>query len=206
MPEYDAAIDYDRQKKIWGWHGPEVVFGLIYECISPGQSVLDIGIGTGLGSALFHKAGLRVHGMDISPAMLAVCEKKGFAEDLRIHDLTVSPYPYDAASFDHAVSVGVLNHFEDLSTVFAEAARVLKENGVFAFVVDDRKEDEAARFEVEHNGSQVALFRHSEALVNRYLRDTDFELLSKVEFRMAGHRPTDRPFHLVAYAARKKRD
>ena len=43
---------YDDEAEACGWFGPEVVLGLAYKCVQPGQSILDIGIGTGLGSVL----------------------------------------------------------------------------------------------------------------------------------------------------------
>jgi hypothetical protein len=39
---------YDEVAEATGWLGPEVAFGLVYKHIQPGQSILDIGIGTGL--------------------------------------------------------------------------------------------------------------------------------------------------------------
>jgi hypothetical protein len=41
---------YDDEAEATGWFGPEVAFGLMYKYIQPGQPVLDIGIGTDLGS------------------------------------------------------------------------------------------------------------------------------------------------------------
>ena len=74
----DATVAvYDKQAEVSGWFGPEVVFGLAYTHVHPGQTILDIGIGTGLGSVLFRKAGLKIHGMDISPEMLDTCRRKG---------------------------------------------------------------------------------------------------------------------------------
>lgn len=61
---------YEDEAEACGWFGPEVAFGMAYKYVQPGQSILDIGIGTGLGSVLFRKAGLKVYGMDISPKML----------------------------------------------------------------------------------------------------------------------------------------
>ena len=46
---------YDEEAEATGWLGPEVAFGLAYKYIQPGQSILDIGIGTGFGSILFAK-------------------------------------------------------------------------------------------------------------------------------------------------------
>ena len=46
---HDArAAFYDDEAEVTGWFGPEVVFGLAYMHLFPGQSILEIGIGTGL--------------------------------------------------------------------------------------------------------------------------------------------------------------
>jgi ubiquinone/menaquinone biosynthesis C-methylase UbiE len=199
------AAEYDRSKDAQGWRGPEVVFGLVYAFVNPGESVLDIGIGTGLGSMLFHKAGLHVYGMDMSPQMLEVCAQKGFTEDLKIHDLTVEPYPYPAASLDHAVCVGVMNHFEDLGAVFRETSRILKDNGIFAFVVADRSAGEESSFEVEHADSRTTMFRHSSEQIGSLLHETCFSLLRDLDFSVHGHNETSRPLHLKAYAAKRQK-
>ena len=68
---------YDDEAEATGWYGPEVVFGLSYAYVQSGQSILDIRIGTGLGSVLFRTAGLAIHGMDNSPQMLEACQSKG---------------------------------------------------------------------------------------------------------------------------------
>jgi predicted TPR repeat methyltransferase len=198
------ANEYDRKKE-QGWHGPEVVFGLVYSFVNPGESVLDIGIGTGLGSLLFHKAGLHVYGMDMSPEMLKVCRKKGFAEDLKVHDLTVEPYPYSTTSLDHAVCIGVLNHFEDLRPVFNETSRILKDNGIFAFVVAGRKSDEESSFEVEHGDSRTIMSLHSEEQINELLHNTDFVLIREFKFPVSGHKRQGQPLPLKVYVARKQK-
>ena len=138
---------YAEEAEATGWFGPEVVFGLSYTFVKPDQSMLDIGIGTGLSSDLFRKAGLRVHGIDISPQMLDACRSKGLTE-LALHDLTKTPYPFQAESMDHAVCTGVLNFFSDLSPVFKETNRILRPGGLFAFVVGDRAEDEPGEIAV----------------------------------------------------------
>jgi SAM-dependent methyltransferase len=89
---------YDKRIKDYGWFGSEVAFGLAYEYTSPGQTILDLGIGTGLGSALFHKAGMTVYGFDNSDAMLDICRREKFVFDLKFHDMHKFPYPYDRDS------------------------------------------------------------------------------------------------------------
>jgi predicted TPR repeat methyltransferase len=195
-----AASEYDRSKEAQGWRGPEVVFGLMYSFVNPGESVLDIGIGTGLSSQLFHKAGLSVHGMDMSREMLSVCGEKRIAVDLKLHDLTVEPYPYATASIHHAVCVGVLNHFEDLGPVFRETSRILQGNGVFGFVVADRKPGEQASFDVQHADSMTTMFRHGRDQIGALLNRTSFEFLREIEFSVCGHEKRGQPMSLKAYA------
>ncbi len=131
---HDAyAADYDNQVQACDCHIAEVLFGLCYEFVQPRQCLLDLGIGSGLSAALFAKAGLEVHGMDFSPAMLEICRAKGFLADIQQHDLAVTPWPYPTSHFDHLVACGVFHFIPELESIFAEAARVLQIGGMFAF-------------------------------------------------------------------------
>jgi predicted TPR repeat methyltransferase len=203
------ASHYDSEAEEYNWRGPEVVFGLSYSFINPGESVLDIGIGTGLGSVLFHKAGLHVYGMDISTEMLEACQSKGFAADLKKHDLTVEPYPYDDASLDHAVCLGVLNFFKDLQIVFREVARILRDNGIFVFVVGDRGSGEKAEFVVGREHTQtdlsVTMYRHGTKEINGLLEDSPFELVRCLEFPVPMDRERTKTLRAKAYVAQRRR-
>ena len=126
MDQIDEMITaYDEEAEATGWYGPEVAFGLTYAHVQTGQSMLDIGIGTGLGSILFLKAGLEIHGIDISPQMLDVCRSKGFSS-LHLHDLSKTPYPFDSDTIDHAVCTGV---FARADSCQIDIARVIDCNG-----------------------------------------------------------------------------
>jgi len=131
---HDAyAAEYDRQVQAYGSHVHAALFGLCYEFLQPGQRLLDLGTGTGLLGELFARSGLVVHGLDFSLAMLALCQAKGFAVELIQQDLQQTPWPVSAASFEHIGCCGVFHFIADLGTIFAEAQRVLKANGLFAF-------------------------------------------------------------------------
>jgi SAM-dependent methyltransferase len=197
---------YDDEAEATGWHGPEVAFGLTYTYIQRGQSILDIGIGTGLGSVLFRKAGLEVYGMDVSPEMLDACRIKGFT-NLKVHDLQVTPYPYDLESMDHVSCVGVLNFLRDLTPVFAETARILKKGGLFVFAVGDRTEDEDVESVVgaEHTGSgqAVSMYRHSARQIDGWVKRFRLTPLKSLPFTAYMDREKTRSLRSKAYLAKK---
>jgi predicted TPR repeat methyltransferase len=168
---------YDEWAEATGWRGPQVAFGLAFRYVRPGESILDLGIGTGLSSELFRKAGLQVSGMDVSREMLDACRAKGFT-DLARHDLSEPPYPYASGSFDHAVCLGVLNLIRDLSPVIGEVARLLRGNGVFVFVVLDRGDAEPPELALgpEYTGEAepVDVYRHSPGQIRGWLAECGF--------------------------------
>ncbi len=181
---------YDEQVAEHGCHGHEVLFGLMYEFVEPGESLLDIGIGTGLASILFHKAGLRISGFDSSRQMLEMCAAKDFAAQLTQHDLQHVPYPYRASSFNHVISLGVLNFFADLTPVFQETARVIKPHGIFGFSVEEQKHGQQAKYVFRISGDSdqpneemaVGMHRHSDGHIRKLLAHSGFTPLKDYEF------------------------
>lgn len=132
--QHDAyAAEYESQVEAYYCHITDALFGLTYEFTSPGQVLLDIGIGSGLSSQLFARAGLEIHGMDFSSEFLKLCREKRFCTSLTQHDVTRIPWPYPAHRFDHVVCCGVMHFIPDLEGIFAESARVLREGGLFTF-------------------------------------------------------------------------
>lgn len=200
------AEAYDEEAEATGWYGPEVAFGLAYKYVRPGQSILDLGIGTGLAATLFRGAGLKVHGMDVAQEMIGACRTKGFT-DLARHDLIAPPYPYDAESLDHAVCVGVLNFVRDPSPVFQEVARILRKGGVFVFAVGDRNEDEPSEIAVgpEHTmtDSSVTMYRHSSRQVEAWVAENGFTLLRTLAFTVPMDREGTSSQQIKVYLVRK---
>ena len=202
----EMVATYDDEAEATGWYGPEVAFGLTYAYVQPGQSILDIGIGTGLGSVLFQKAGLEVYGMDISPQMIDACRSKGFTS-LQLHDLTKSPYPYDSDSMDYAICSGVLNFFSDLTPIFQEVGRILRNGGLYVFVVGDRNEDEAHEITVEdeHTKSNETekMYMHSSEQIDIWVKRLGFELMRSLPFTIFMDRERTKSMPAKTYLARK---
>jgi len=93
---------------------------------APGESILDIGCGTGACLEAFVEMGLKVTGLDASTYMLDIAFRKtgkrvdyyrAFAEDL----------PFDDNSFNHACLFTALEFVEDPRQTLAEAFRVAKD-------------------------------------------------------------------------------
>ena len=199
---------YDEMAKASAWHGPAVIFGLLYPYIQAGESILDIGVGTGLGSILFARAGLRVFGMDSSSEMLDGARSKGFAQDLRQHDMTSAPYPYACGSFDHAICVGVLQFFTGLDRTFGEVGRVLRDGGVFGFTVVDRRDGEGASFRAggAHTEQErdLTMFRHTESAVHASLDVGGLRVCADLEFVAYMDAARTAPMSMRAYVARRE--
>ena len=180
---HDAyAAEYDEQVRAYECYLAEALFGLCYEYVRPGDNLLDVGIGSGLSAAPFAKAGLRVWGVDFSPVMLDVCRVKAIAEELKVHDLQVTPWPYAAGAFDHVISCGLLHFIADLDAIFSETARVLRPGGLFAFTTKSPAAAEvpARRYERLSTPGGPDVFDHFPAYVGTLIAGNGFERLKVI--------------------------
>ena len=103
--------------------------------IRAGESVLDLGCGAGFDTFIAAQCvGLdgRVVGIDLSPEMLAVARagqaERGFPR-VEFCVAPVEALPFPGASFDSAISNGVLNLVPDKPTALREILRVLRPGG-----------------------------------------------------------------------------
>jgi SAM-dependent methyltransferase len=91
--------------------------------------LLEVGAGTGQDSAYFRDNGLNVVAVDLSPAMVAYCRRKGIEAHAR--DLMNLGFPPD--SFDAVYSVNCLLHVpnRDLPTALDGIRTVIRPGGMF---------------------------------------------------------------------------
>ena len=101
--------------------------------VSGGESVLDMGCGTGRFTVPLASKGVTVTGLDMSGAMLGEARRKLSAAGLTadLHEGDMAQLPFEDNSFDVVVSMLALMHvpLADRPKVFAEARRVLKPGG-----------------------------------------------------------------------------
>jgi ubiquinone/menaquinone biosynthesis C-methylase UbiE len=95
-----------------------------------GMHVLDVGCGTGTNLMLYHEAGCNVSGIDLSPTMVEVAQKKlGDRAEIRLGD--ASKMPYSDGSFDLVTGLFTLHEMPSQirPAVISEMVRVVKQGG-----------------------------------------------------------------------------
>lgn len=179
-----TANQYDQQASKQGWFGHDVLFGMCFEYIQPHERLLDIGIGTGLASMPFAKAGLEIYGCDGSTEMLKICEAKAFAKELKALQLHNCRLPYTDSFFNHVICSGVLHFFNNLDKILQEIFRVIKPGGIFAFTVAALPCDEEAAMKDKYQGFieaptpwRVSIFKHSNDYIHTLLQSNNYVIL-----------------------------
>ena len=127
-PYKKAAKTYDRYVE------PFIAFirqmGIKMYPPQNGMYVLDVGCGTGTNLMLYHEAGCKVFGIDLSPAMVEVAQKKlGGCAEIRQGD--ASKMAYSDGLFDLVIGFLTLHEMPSRirPAVISEMARVMKPDG-----------------------------------------------------------------------------
>jgi ubiquinone/menaquinone biosynthesis C-methylase UbiE len=206
------ACEYDKAGKERSWHGHEIIFGLMYEYLSPDDSLLDIGIGTGLDAWVFQKAGVRVYGIDGSEEMLKICQEKQVAVELKQLDLLKDDIPYDDSVFNHAIANAVFHITGEIEKTLGEVKRLLKKGGIFGFTSheqdpgmesDYRETDTEGQYMKMREPYGFPVYKHSDKFVRSLLEKYDFDLLKKTRYE-AFTAYEDNPDYIFSlYIARK---
>lgn len=153
---YDAALVEDHD-----WRMPDIVAGIAAWLLPRSARILDAACGTGLVGAGLHRFGFAdLHGIDISPGMIAVAGRKDVYRSLRVGTLG-EPLPYEDASFDAFTVTGAFTPKHAPAESLDELVRVTRPGGlaIFSLRADVDQPDFAARIATLTAAGRWALVR-----------------------------------------------
>jgi ubiquinone/menaquinone biosynthesis C-methylase UbiE len=108
--------------------------------VKPGDSVLETSVGTGL-NFKFLPHGTKLSGLDLSPEMLANCQKNlhRWQMDAGLYLGNAESLPFADSSFDAVFTCGGFNFFSDRAKAVREMIRVAKPGG--HLMIEDETEE-----------------------------------------------------------------
>ena len=150
------------------------------------DSVLEIGCGTGKNTSFFAQIGQNVLAVDFSEGMISRAREKVQAGNVRFFIMDImQPWDMEEESFDLIVCNLVLEHIQDLSHVFSEAAQALRPGG--HFFIDElhpfrQYEGTKARFYRAEEKVEVDAFLHHISDFLKAAAESRFSLVRLEEF------------------------
>ena len=161
--------------------------------LAPGESVLDLGSGSGADvfcAAVQVGPEGRVAGVDFTDEQVGkarrLAERDGFGQ-VEFHEARIDALPFDDRSFDVVISNGVINLSPVKHRVFEEAARVLRPGGRLALadIVSGKPLKERTRRNVELWAACIA---------GAIPRDSYLRTVEDAGFHVEAVRPNDYRF------------
>ncbi len=145
----DSPANRELRKDLWPpgddlgqhsfWRVKDFDFLVARLGMSPETRVLDVGSGTG-GPAVHMAArsGCRMTGVEVNDVGVGVARRlaagAGLEDRVAFIEADAMHMPLQDASFDIAISMNVMNVFEDKVGLFREVRRVLRPGGTWAFL------------------------------------------------------------------------
>jgi ubiquinone/menaquinone biosynthesis C-methylase UbiE len=124
----ERVIPGEVNDDLWAEHVARYAFAARY---APGKRALDIGCGTGYGTAELADHARAVFGVDVAGDALDYARTHYALEGTRFTRASASALPFRDASFGIATAFEVIEHLSDWRALLAEARRVLRRDGVF---------------------------------------------------------------------------
>ena len=152
---------------------PALLFNIVRPHLKGGSRILDLGCGTGLGSALYRPYASHLTGVDISSKMLEQAGLKNVYDQLELFDLLKDwSFP---EQFDLIYSSDVFVYLGNLHKVFGSIASYLCDGGLVAFSVE-RLADNSLDYQL-HSGGRYA---HSQNYLVNCMERHGLKLLDAV--------------------------
>jgi predicted TPR repeat methyltransferase len=119
------------------YQGPERMRDAIRSVIGEPSSlnILDLGCGSGLAGMVFKPWAAQLLGVDLSPEMIALAQKREIYDRLEVAEITAW-LDGSRESFDLIVSCDVIIYFGDLHEIVVAAGKRVKVGGLFAMSME----------------------------------------------------------------------
>lgn len=198
LHQIDSPANRLIRASIWGEENdigqqsfitPRYLDELIHRCgIDESIYLYDVGTGVG-GPAIYiaNKTGCRVAGVDIAEVGIEIAGKLAKASNLRsrtkFHLADAMSAPFDDNTFDTAISLNVMNVFQDKVGLFKEVLRVLKPGGIWAFLSGtfDMPDDPEIKRKMAR-GYLIPQYYDSLLSYRRMLEEAEFEIDEITEY------------------------
>lgn len=125
---------FDAEERHWWYRGRRRVLAAVLDglALRSDAQILDAGCGSGRNMADLARRGT-VSGVELAASSLERARARGVG-DVRAGSLE-EPLPFDAAGFDLAVALDVLEHLRDDAPAWRELARVVAPGGLLVVTV-----------------------------------------------------------------------
>lgn len=117
---YDRTVQVSEDNDLYPFAGYKNVLNLVFNQVMENErsSVLDIGFGTGVLSNKLYEKGHQITGLDFSPKMIAIAQRKMPKANLLEWDIADGlPNSIKESKYDYVVSTYTLHHLTDPSKV-----------------------------------------------------------------------------------------
>jgi predicted TPR repeat methyltransferase len=135
-----ATYDIDEAKQ--GYQAGKLVHDLARPLVAATNPVvIDLGCGTGIASRPWRAQAASIHGVDVTPAMVALAEKATHAERRLFNglfnvDLLTMPTTIELPTADLVMLVNVVQYLGDLAPVMQRVATLMQPAGILVMTVE----------------------------------------------------------------------
>lgn len=163
---------------------PQRLLELITQTLHPQPAscdVLDLGCGTGLMGQALAPYARTLTGVDLSPKMLAKAQARGLYQRLEQAELTAMMAGETPHSYHLIVAADVFIYAGKLDAIFAEARRLLRDDGLFAFSVEALDALPKAKPGQDYRLNPNGRFAHALAYIQTQAMQNHFEVCSATQ-------------------------
>jgi len=170
--DYADAFDTHLVKQL-EYHIPEQIRQLMHKVSADHPAgkldILDLGCGTGQCGLLFQDISNKLTGVDLSARMIEKARQRRVYDELRVADIIDVLEEFDENTYDCIVAADVFIYVGSLAEVFPSCQKVLRDNGLFTFSVEDISGD---AYRLRASGR----FGHSNAYIHNLADSSGFDI------------------------------